>query len=203
MPFTLAHPAAVLPLRRTRLPFDALVVGSMSPDFEYLLRLAPTSVVSHTGLGLLSFCIPAGLVVLVLARALWLPALRALWGLVPVRRDPPSVTSALRLALPTIAAVLLGALTHLAWDAFTHAHAPMVERLPLLSATVLETRWGALRVYKLLQHGSTLAGLALLAWVLRREPWWAHARAAAPWRVLAGVALLAAVLATGAGLARA
>src|ERR1700744_2163138 len=36
MPWTFAHPAAVLPLRkalRSRLSFCALVVGSMSPDF--------------------------------------------------------------------------------------------------------------------------------------------------------------------------
>lgn len=32
MPFTLAHPAYVLPLRRLGLPVSALAVGSMVPD---------------------------------------------------------------------------------------------------------------------------------------------------------------------------
>src|SRR5581483_12465816 len=46
VPFTLAHPAAVLPLRRRGLVFSALVVGSMAPDFEYFFGLKRP--ISHT-----------------------------------------------------------------------------------------------------------------------------------------------------------
>ena len=38
MPWTLVHPAAVLPLRKlgvNRLPFGGLVVGSVAPDIGY------------------------------------------------------------------------------------------------------------------------------------------------------------------------
>ncbi|WP_245636533.1 DUF4184 family protein [Eikenella longinqua] len=39
MPFTLAHPVAVLPLARCRrCHFPALVIGSLSPDFVYFLH---------------------------------------------------------------------------------------------------------------------------------------------------------------------
>ena len=43
MPFTLSHPAAVLPLRTRApaLPFTALVIGSMTPDAEYYLPFEP------------------------------------------------------------------------------------------------------------------------------------------------------------------
>lgn len=37
MPFTLAHPAVVLPLRHRLLHQEALIIGSMSPDFLYFL----------------------------------------------------------------------------------------------------------------------------------------------------------------------
>jgi hypothetical protein len=46
MPFTFAHPAAVLPLRRfcpDRLVWSALVIGTVSPDLEYFVRLAPSA----------------------------------------------------------------------------------------------------------------------------------------------------------------
>ena len=39
MPFTLAHPVAVLPFSRCRYcHFPALVIGSLSPDFVYFLH---------------------------------------------------------------------------------------------------------------------------------------------------------------------
>ena len=207
MPFTLAHPAAVLPLRRTRLPFSALVVGSMSPDFEYLLRLSPTSVVSHTPLGLVSFCVPASLVVLGLFHELWLPALRVLCGreVRPAGAGVPQ-RSPLVLArgfLVMIVAILVGALTHLIWDAFTHEHGWAVARMPLLVRTVFETRWGGVRVYKLLQHGSTLAGMGLLARAMHRQAPKLLVLLASVSPSVVGAGLLAFALALAAGLVRA
>ena len=63
LPFTLAHPAAVLPLRRI-LVFSALVVGSMAPDFHYFLGLRPHDHFSHSIRGAFIFCLPVGLAVL-------------------------------------------------------------------------------------------------------------------------------------------
>src|SRR4051812_20559570 len=40
MPFTLAHPAAILPLLRHPFVPAALVAGSMAPDLPYFLRAA-------------------------------------------------------------------------------------------------------------------------------------------------------------------
>ena len=74
MPWTLAHPAAVLPFRRFsgagRLSFGALVIGSMSPDFVYYIGRFDLGNFTHSPLGVLVTCLPAGL--LVLALALWL-----------------------------------------------------------------------------------------------------------------------------------
>ena len=64
MPLTIAHPAAVLPFRHGRLPLSALVVGSIAPDFEYVLQLYPRSDFSHTALGLFTFCLPSGMIAL-------------------------------------------------------------------------------------------------------------------------------------------
>src|SRR5437773_1761508 len=66
MPFTLSHPAAAALFRglvkRGALPLSALAIGTMAPDFEYLLRLEPMSYWSHTPVGIFAFCLPIGLV---------------------------------------------------------------------------------------------------------------------------------------------
>src|ERR1700712_1533317 len=64
MPFTLAHPAIVLPLRK--LPkhwysLTGLIIGSITPDFEYFIRMRVQSIYSHTLWGLFWFDIPLGL----------------------------------------------------------------------------------------------------------------------------------------------
>ena len=62
MPFTVSHAAAVLPLKNSRLPLAALMVGSMSPDFAYFLPAALSArTASHSLPGIFLFCLPAGL----------------------------------------------------------------------------------------------------------------------------------------------
>lgn len=65
MPLTfLSHQAVVLPLKIAAprvTSGTALVLGSMAPDVEYFLRGYPVSLVSHTWVGQLTFCLPATL----------------------------------------------------------------------------------------------------------------------------------------------
>jgi len=167
LPFTLAHPAAVVPLAKKRLVFSALVVGTITPDFEYFLRLAPISRISHSLLGLLVFCLPAGLLMLWLWHVILKNALvellpdshyRRLLPLCgPFRFRPMS-----RFAL-IVVSVLVGAFTHIAWDSFTHHYGWGVQHLAALRTALIETGYGPLRLYNVLQHGSTLVGMVALA----------------------------------------
>jgi hypothetical protein len=180
MPFTLAHPAIVLPLvGRLRVPYatSALVIGAMAPDFEYFMRLRPSATISHTLAGLFFFCLPIGMLVLVVFHwmikrpaALLLPdwlrcRIAAAMRSRPVRPSDVGLIGVLLVA---------GAATHLAWDSFTHSGGWAVQRWPALSAPVGTVLGLQIAVYKLLQHGSTLIGLVVLAlftaaWV-RRQP---------------------------------
>jgi hypothetical protein len=179
MPFTLAHPAAVLPFYRSRIPFSALVIGSMIPDFEYFARFGYGDTFSHTLPGLFLFCLPAGLAVLwVFHRFLK----QLLFALLPdghrsrlakyMDRFPFLPLNCLALL---ILGVLLGAAPHVAWDTFTHSYGWAVVHLPALDTTLLETGWGKLKIFKILQHLSTLVGLVLIAgaygyWYRRAAP---------------------------------
>src|ERR1700722_5986665 len=76
MPWTLVHPAAILPLRKlglNRLSFGGLVVGSVSPDIGYYLGRFDLATFAHSALGLLILCLPTGLVLFALVRVLHRP----------------------------------------------------------------------------------------------------------------------------------
>jgi len=69
MPFTLSHPAAVMPLRRIRfLEPLALVIGSMLPDVPYFLpgALANRFGETHTLRGSIVTDLPLGVLLLVI-----------------------------------------------------------------------------------------------------------------------------------------
>src|SRR5262249_55074618 len=74
-------------------------------------------------------------------------------------------------ALAILLSLAVGAFSHVAWDSLTHENGWVVERVPALSASLGHGP----RVYKVLQHGSTVVGLSLLAywsldWLRRQAP---------------------------------
>jgi hypothetical protein len=177
VPYLVAHPAAVVPLRAYLGRFgvlSALVLGSVAPDLWCLAPQLVSRDETHRAAALLWFCLPVGLVAYYVFHLLLKQPLLALL--------PPSIaarlprTSAAPLAA-VVVSILVGAVSHLAWDAFTHADGYAVNLISLLQAHVLSTRQYELHVYTLLQHLSTLLGLALLAgWIAR---WWRSAPAVA------------------------
>jgi hypothetical protein len=176
MPFTISHAAAVLPLRRvTRLPLAALMIGSMSPDFSYFFAHDDMErIATHSIAGLFWFCLPVSLIAWFLYVRLLEPPTIALlpesWGarIMPSRSE----LSMARLSIVS-AAILLGALTHLVWDAFTHIHSPVVNAIPGLRVVVFEWHGRPIRVFRVLQYLSSAAGLMILAiwaWMRVRAP---------------------------------
>ena len=177
MPLTFAHPAAVLPghrwLRRW-IPFPALVIGSMSPDFEYFLRLEPVGHFGHRALGILLFCLPSGLMVYALYQKVIAPALPTLLPSILVGRWTKATSESCHGWWGVPVGIILGAITHIVWDNFTHGTGALVTHFSILQSTVV-----TIPLYKILQHGSTLFGLTIiLVWVrslpirdLPTRPW--------------------------------
>lgn len=167
MPWTFSHPAAVLPLRRACprwLSFPALVVGSVIPDAAYYVDQFDVGRFAHTPWGLLTVSLPTGVAVLLLlwwARHL-VPALlpQPHRGIVSEALVPPPRHARLWLSLPC--SILIGAITHVFWDAFTHATGTAVLQIEVLRAELFRIGEQPQHIYNLLQHLSTLVGLLLL-----------------------------------------
>src|SRR5579872_1927354 len=133
MPFTLAHPAAVLPFRRycpRYFNFPALIIGSLAPDIGYCFGRLRVDEFSHRFVGSLGFCLPVGLLMLGMFYGLrhpivgMLPASQRKVFLPLCERPPGSL-------LAIIISLLIGAWTHLLWDSFTHKNGWLAVHLPI------------------------------------------------------------------------
>lgn len=178
MPLTFAHPAAVLPLLKVLGRFgvpSALIIGSMAPDFVYFAPLGIHGSVSHSVSALFWFCLPSGMLLYFLLHR-WLK--QPLMSLLPfsVRaRITHQEENGFSASLPALVfSVLLGALTHIAWDSLTHAKSPWQLLRPMLDYEVFSIGSYQVFVFRLLQHTSTVFGLAFIAWWVRR--WYLSSR---------------------------
>ncbi|SDN89148.1 protein of unknown function [Streptomyces sp. cf386] len=186
MPFTLSHAAAVLPAVRTDgtgrsiLVPAVMVAGSFSPDMTYYAAsVLPEAMefgdVTHSFAGVFT-------VDVVLAWALvglWLLLREPLVALLPARRQV-RVATLLRcgaprarvrpsLAVRWYVSAVLGSLTHVVWDAFTHLDRWGMRLFPVLGEQIAGSP-----LYWYLQYGgSAVAAAVIAAFVvvaLRRTP---------------------------------
>jgi hypothetical protein len=168
MPFTFSHPAAVLPLARRNLSISGLVIGSMIPDLVYFLRLMPLRDFTHSIPGLLLYCLPVGMAVLWLYHA-WLKApLAALFpefqGLISGSGEEFRFLPARRLAVLSLS-ILIGAITHIFWDGFTHEDGWALHYFPFLGDTALDLGFDRISLTRVLHHaGSVLGGAYIVLW---------------------------------------
>jgi len=174
LPFTVSHAAAVLPLHRLgthKLPLTALMVGSMAPDFGYFFSYELSRPLTHSFAGLFIFALPVGLLVWLFYVAMLEKATITLLSDRWHTRFAHTEAITLRLVARAAIAILLGAVTHLLWDAFTHRGTFMTDAFPALLAPTPAFPW--LPVYHLLHALSSVVGLAILVrWArhLHRQP---------------------------------
>jgi len=160
MPLTIAYPAAVIPLRR-RLVFSALIFGSMLPDLGRLLRIG-----GHSWHGIFWFCIPVGLLALVVFHQLLKKPLFLLLPESHQRRLLPCMGDfsffPRRRFLLIVFSLALGAATHMLWDVATDSSGWAVKNVLFFREILFEIPGQPVRVFKLLHHGSTVVGLAII-----------------------------------------
>ena len=201
MPFTFAHPAAILPLRRSRfLQTVPLIIGSLVPDVPYYFPARIMNRIyldTHTLYGSFSICLPLGMALLILTLLLREPltvllGARVRW--ICLRSIQRFTERPLHWPIALLS-ILIGSWTHIAWDSFTHQSGWTATRVAALSAPISVFGWETETAH-LLQYVSSVFGLVVLAiWFRRlvvRVPAAAiedQSRQRASWLVLAMIAL--------------
>lgn len=211
MPFTLCHPAIVLPLYRYRriMSLPGLVIGSMAPDFVYLFPMGISGSFTHTPIGLPLYSLPVGLLLYFVYQLLvrepvvaWLPraigtrmGVPGYWPL----RGARSVTIVL-------GSLAIGAASHIVWDSFTHANTVIVNTYEIFRMPVPVGGY-KIPLFKILQQLSSLVGFIVIAgflalWFRRTVPSETSTRSfSARQRMLAfAVVAMAAIAGGAAGL---
>ncbi|RZU11939.1 uncharacterized protein DUF4184 [Kribbella rubisoli] len=208
MPFTLAHPAAVLPLVRRPFVASALVAGAVAPDLLYvdpIYRFATQYISGNFTLTLtheftsalwldpLLALLMLGIYNLVLRRPLAVLAPAALAARLPA-------APAFRVLFWTVVSAILGAMTHVVWDSFTHGDGYFVRHFPGVFRAAVTPAWD---VNRILQYVSTLGGCVVLSiwlyrWYRRTPPSVTPRDLVAPWLRYAVVVFGVLMAATGA-----
>jgi hypothetical protein len=177
MPFTFSHPAIVLPL--TFLPrhwfsLTGLVIGSLTPDFEYFLRMQIRSDYSHTIDGLFWFDLPLGLLLAFIFHKIVRDKLFD--NLPTVLKSRFSTFQEFdwnrhfkQNWLVVTISILIGAASHIFWDSFTHDHGYFVQTIPALQNS-LDFLGRQIPILKILQHSSTFLGGLVIAFAIYKLP---------------------------------
>ncbi|TXE06475.1 DUF4184 family protein [Gelidibacter salicanalis] len=177
MPFTFSHPAIVLPLTflpRQWFSLTGLVIGSLTPDFEYFLRMRIKSNYSHTIDGLFWFDLPLGML---LAFLFHNNVRDRLFDNLPTFLKSRFLTFKQfdwnrhfkRNSLIVTISILIGAASHIFWDSFSHDHGYFVQTIPALQNSVYFLG-RQIPILKILQHSSTLLGGLVIAFAIYKLP---------------------------------
>jgi len=170
MPLTfLSHQAPVVALKLARPRwFDgvALVIGSMAPDFPYVLSGTAWEFDAHGPVGLVAFALPASVAVAWLLRArVAAVAFALLPSCGPLRLRDWRVLAARRpAAWVTASSALLGAASHSLWDTFTHERRFGARLFPVLRERALTLAAAPVSYARVLQYlGHVVGALVTLA----------------------------------------
>ncbi len=163
-----------------------LIIGSLTPDFEYFIKMRIESNFSHTLGGMFWFDLPMGIALAFIFHHL---VRNALFENLPVFLRARLMafksfswnTYFLQHWWVVLVSILIGAASHILWDGFTHYNGFFVERIPVLTDTIYLFNT-PLPLFKILQHGSTLLGGFIILFSVYRLPQQKVAKRAIEWR---------------------
>lgn len=176
MPFTLAHPAIILPLGNSRfnLSLTALIAGSIVPDFEFFLQMKESENAGHHWYGVLLFDLPVALLfcyifhnILKIMLVANLPAYFRN-RFIPMQQFNWNQFAAAN-KIKVLVSLFIGVITHLLWDGFTHVDGLFVDLWPFLSTSINIASYDV-PVYYLLQILCSLGGMIAVGFVVLRLP---------------------------------
>lgn len=177
MPFTFSHPALILPLHylpRKWFSLTGLVIGSLTPDFEYFIRMKVQSIYSHTFSGIFWFDLPLAIVLSFIFHNIIKKDL--------YQNSPKNIQLRIlgytkfnwnsyfkRHWVVVLISIFIGVASHLFWDSFTHDHGYFVNNIQVLRGSVVLFD-KQIPILKIGQHLSTLIGGTIILLTLSKLP---------------------------------
>lgn len=168
MPFTLAHPAIILPLVKSkRISATALVIGTMIPDFKFYLQLKENTLSEDQGLTMIWFDL---ILVFILSLLFHLLLKKPLIEHLPILWSQKTQENFnfnwkdyfFQNKFIVLVSASLGIASHIVWDAFTHHNGFFVEWFPFLSSTIFILEHGV-KLFFILQIIFSVLGLGIVA----------------------------------------
>lgn len=165
MPFTFSHPAIILPLRYLPVKWfslTGLIIGSLTPDFEYFIRMRVQSIYSHTVIGIFWFDLPLAILLAFLFHNLVRDPLffnlpKSFQSRILVFTEFDWNLYFRKNWIVVLISILIGIASHLLWDGFTHNHGYFTEQFSGLK-NVFIIYGNEIPAWKIAQHFSSLIG---------------------------------------------
>ncbi len=177
MPLTFSHPALVLPakyLPKRWVSLTGLVVGSVTPDFEYFIRMKVESTYSHTWLGMLWFDFPLALLLSFIYHSIVRNSFICHLPVFMRKRLSRFLnfnwTDYFKHHFFTVCICLLvGIASHIFWDSFTHPRGDFVKLIPALKENSSLFGFHFIN-FNLLQNISTIVGGLVVFYAIMQIP---------------------------------
>ncbi|AJS58807.1 hypothetical protein UB51_10330 [Paenibacillus sp. IHBB 10380] len=178
MPFTFAHPLYSFPIKYIKPRYFSLVglvLGSMSPDFEYFIALEPYQIIGHTHWGLFLEGIPLCIVILLLLQIIMKPFILHLPSTFNIDMKSYSFIRYFDFRkfsnwIVFLISVVVGFYSHIFIDSFTHKSGFLVMNYPFL-----QNSYFIIPLYKLLQYSLSIIGIVvqmcLIVVLIRKAPY--------------------------------
>jgi hypothetical protein len=146
----------------------SLIIGSMAPDFDYIIHTQTGTSISHSLAGVIYYCLPITVGVAFLWHFIIKPSLASALPNFLVRKysdwllNSWDCKSLFRFLIILVSAVI-GTITHLTWDSFTHISGYFVQNIAFLTKITFIYNFP---VFKLLQYGCGLLGAFLVLYIV-------------------------------------
>ncbi|RZJ52696.1 MAG: DUF4184 family protein, partial [Flavobacterium sp.] len=177
MPFTFSHPAIILPfnyLPKKWFSLTGLIIGSLTPDFEYFIRMKVQSNYSHTFYGIFWFDLPLAILLsftfhTIVRNDLYKNLPKNIQQRILVYTNFSWNTYFSGNWIVVITSILIGIVSHIFWDSFTHDSGYFVNHISLLGRSIL-VYGKEIPVLKIAQHLSTLIGAIIISYTILKLP---------------------------------
>ena len=177
MPFTLSHPAIVLPLNLLPakwVSLTGLVIGSLAPDLQSYFTPGADKTHSHTWWGIIWFCIPVSIVLSfvfhLVVREMLIMHLPRMLQLKMIRYKDVNWPALFKKRWPVILiSIAVGAASHLFWDSFSHFDGFFIRDNPALQGN-MDVFGRSVEIPFVIQYVNSLIGLIVIVAAVLQVP---------------------------------